>query len=85
MKINDDDELKINALILKKFENFIIAKSSIIKNLNLKNLISSLTFISFINNEFSTIKNVINVESFFLIIELINNYKSNKESFFFKF
>ena len=43
-----------------------------------------LTFISFINNQFLTMKNVINVKSFFFIIELINNYESDKELFFFK-
>ena len=43
-----------------------------------------LMFISFINNQFSITKNVINVESFFFIIELINNCESNKESSFFQ-
>ena len=41
-------------------------------------------FISFINNQFLTTKSVINVESFSFIIELINNYKLNKKSFFFQ-
>ena len=44
---------------------------------------SSLTFISFINNQFSAAKGVINDE-FSFIIELINNYKLNKGLFFFK-
>ena len=35
MKINDDNELKINASILKRFKDLIIIKDSIIKNLNL--------------------------------------------------
>ena len=35
MRINENDELRINALILKRFKNFIIAESSIIKNLSL--------------------------------------------------
>ena len=45
---------------------------------------NSLTFISFINNQFLTMRSVINAESFFFIIKLINNYELNKESFFFK-
>ena len=45
---------------------------------------NSLTFISFINNQFLTMRSVINAESFFFIIKLINNYELNKESIFFK-
>ena len=46
---------------------------------------SLLTFILFINNQFSTTKDALNAESFSFIIKLINNYKSNKESFFLNF
>ena len=35
MRINNNDELKINALVSKRSEDFIIIKSSIVKNLNL--------------------------------------------------
>ena len=35
MKIDNDDELRVDALILKKFENLIIIKNSIAKNLTL--------------------------------------------------
>ena len=37
MKIDNNDELKINALILKEFKDFIIIKNSIIESLNLNN------------------------------------------------
>ena len=68
----------IDALALKRSEGFII-----IKNLGLNDWMNLSTFISFINNQSSTAKGVINAE-FFFIIESIDNYESNKELFFFK-
>ena len=35
MRVDNNDELKIDALVLKRFEGFAIVKGSIIENLNL--------------------------------------------------